>query len=86
MYAEANTLPELDSTQNIIMVRGRENGTHTKIIFKRHLETCDEIHDMKITVSSEISYSFMTSDITMIYHINLSLIGYFQISISLIFP
>lgn len=60
MHADANTLPTLDAEQNILYVRGRENGTHTRMIFRRYLDTCDELHDTKITVYMKKTLTYST--------------------------
>lgn len=44
------TIPVQDDTQNVLAEEGYQNGTHTQIIFRRPLETCDP-HDVTITVS-----------------------------------
>lgn len=45
-----NTTPVKDDTQNVQIEEGYQNGTHTQIIFRRALETCDP-RDVTITVS-----------------------------------
>ena len=45
-----NGEPVQDDTQNYIVEEGYQNLTHTKIKFRRPLETCDP-HDVKITVN-----------------------------------
>ncbi|XP_055310996.1 MOXD1 homolog 1 [Sitodiplosis mosellana] len=43
-----NTIPVQDDTQNVLAEEGYQNGTHTQIVFRRPLETCDP-HDVTIT-------------------------------------
>lgn len=47
--------PVVDSMQNYILLLGYENATHTTLRFRRRLDTCDYLHDVPITVSSQES-------------------------------
>ncbi|KAJ9595787.1 hypothetical protein L9F63_013031, partial [Diploptera punctata] len=40
--------PIADPEQDCSLVSGKQNDTHTIIRFKRHLDTCDRNHDMKL--------------------------------------
>jgi hypothetical protein len=59
--SEGNGRPTQDDTQNYIVESGYQNGTHTKITFRRPLETCDP-HDLPIGVSVIIRYRVHRKD------------------------
>lgn len=40
----------LDAEQNILEYGLKQNGTHTKLLMKRYLDTCDKLDDFVITV------------------------------------
>lgn len=50
-----NTIPVQDDTQNVLAEEGYQNGTHTQIVFRRPLETCDP-HDCSITVRRRVNF------------------------------
>lgn len=47
-----STEPEVDPSQDYVLLKGYENTTHTIIQFRRKLETCDSVYDIPITVSN----------------------------------
>ncbi|KAM7356534.1 MOXD1 homolog 2-like isoform 1-T2 [Cochliomyia hominivorax] len=40
--------PQIDPSQDYILIKGYENGTHTVLRFRRKLDTCDNKHDITI--------------------------------------
>lgn len=51
MYAVNNGVPMLDEQNDIELIAGLENGTHTYVLFSRRLITCDN-KDLPITVNA----------------------------------
>lgn len=43
--------PKVDPSQDYSLMKGYENSTHTVLRFRRKLDTCDNKHDIVITVS-----------------------------------
>ncbi|GIY34652.1 DBH-like monooxygenase protein 1 homolog [Caerostris darwini] len=61
-YGEGNFLPKIDEIQNWNLVSGRENDTHTVLIFRRKLDTCDK-EDRKIDDSTtKLIYAYSDED------------------------
>ncbi|XP_067142874.1 DBH-like monooxygenase protein 1 homolog [Centruroides vittatus] len=61
-YADSNSLPKIDPEQDWELLEGQENDTHTLLIFKRKLETCD-IRDYPINDDTfRLIYSFNDDD------------------------
>ncbi|CAH1265386.1 Hypp3173 [Branchiostoma lanceolatum] len=48
-YAEGYFLPRLDASQDVELLSGYENGTHTVLRFRRRLSPCDTADDREIT-------------------------------------
>ncbi|CAL1295085.1 unnamed protein product [Larinioides sclopetarius] len=61
-YAEGNFLPKIDEIQNWNLVSGSENDTHSVLIFRRKLDTCDN-EDRKIDDSTtRLIYAYSDID------------------------
>ncbi|GIY63848.1 DBH-like monooxygenase protein 1 [Caerostris extrusa] len=61
-YGEGNFLPKIDEIQSWNLVSGRENDTHTTLIFRRKLDTCDK-EDRKIDDSTtKLIYAYSDED------------------------
>ena len=52
MYAVGNDAPMLDKSQDVQLVDGYENATHTVFTFRRPLRSCDTEHDLDLGVST----------------------------------
>lgn len=53
--------PQIDPSQDYSLMKGYENSTHTVLRFRRKLDTCDNKHDIVISVSiTEAFYSCKT--------------------------
>ncbi|XP_039965559.1 MOXD1 homolog 2-like [Bactrocera tryoni] len=44
-----STEPQVDASQDYVLLKGYENTTHTIIRFRRKLDTCDSVYDIPIT-------------------------------------
>ncbi|XP_014093768.2 MOXD1 homolog 2 [Bactrocera oleae] len=44
-----STEPQVDPSQDYVLLKGYENTTHTIIRFRRKLDTCDSVYDIPIT-------------------------------------
>lgn len=49
-----STEPQVDPSQDYVLLKGYENTTHTIIRFRRKLDTCDSVYDIPITVSNSL--------------------------------
>lgn len=49
-YAEGNQAPVVDSSQDVQLLGGYQNDTHTVLRFSRLWNTCDETHDLVLSV------------------------------------
>lgn len=68
-YAESNSLPKIDEEQDWELLEGQENETHTTLIFKRKLETCD-FRDYPINDDTfRLIYSYNDADPESFYDI-----------------
>ncbi|GFU89661.1 DBH-like monooxygenase protein 1 [Trichonephila clavipes] len=55
-------MPEIDEIQNWNLVSGRENDTHSVLVFRRKLDTCDN-NDRKIDDSTtRLIYAYSNED------------------------
>ncbi|XP_078677954.1 DBH-like monooxygenase protein 1 [Branchiostoma floridae x Branchiostoma belcheri] len=62
-YAEGYFLPRLDASQDVELLSGYENGTHTVLRFRRRLRPCDTADDREITEDTvRIIWSFNDND------------------------
>ena len=52
MYAVGNDVPMLDKRQDVELLDGHENATHTVFTFRRPLRSCDTEHDLDLGVST----------------------------------
>ncbi|XP_066941345.1 MOXD1 homolog 1-like [Macrobrachium rosenbergii] len=48
-YATGNTVPQVDSIQNVQLLGGFQNDTHTILRFSRPWSTCDEAEDLELS-------------------------------------
>lgn len=51
LHGEGNWHPVLDDSQDLKILGGYQNDTHTVLRFSRLWDTCDDWHDFHITVS-----------------------------------
>ena len=51
MYAVGNGAPIVDDSNDVELVDGHENSTHTVFTFRRPLRSCDTEHDLRLGVS-----------------------------------
>eukprot|EP00058_Branchiostoma_floridae_P016323 XP_002601811.1 hypothetical protein BRAFLDRAFT_279157 [Branchiostoma floridae] len=62
-YAEGYFQPRLDASQDVELLSGYENGTHTVLRFRRRLRPCDTTEDREITEDTlRIIWSFNDVD------------------------
>ena len=52
MHAIGNGAPLLDERNDVELLNGHENGTHTVFTFRRPLRSCDTKHDLELGVST----------------------------------
>ena len=55
MYAVGNDAPMLDKRQDVELLDGYENATHTVFTFRRPLRSCDTEHDLDLGVSTTLT-------------------------------
>ena len=51
MYATGNVSPFLDTSQDLTVLEGYRNDTHTAVRFRKPWRSCDISHDRNISVS-----------------------------------
>ncbi|XP_078700100.1 DBH-like monooxygenase protein 1 [Branchiostoma floridae x Branchiostoma belcheri] len=62
-YAEGYFEPRLDARQDVELLSGYENGTHTVLRFRRRLKPCDTAEDREITEDTQrVIWSFSAHD------------------------
>ncbi|XP_065360032.1 MOXD1 homolog 2-like [Calliphora vicina] len=55
--------PQIDPSQDYILMKGYENGTHTVLRFRRKLDTCDNKHDITINNNTmRVMYMYYDED------------------------
>ncbi|KAF2357527.1 Copper type II ascorbate-dependent monooxygenase C-terminal [Trinorchestia longiramus] len=52
MHGVRNGAPLLDDSQDVVLLSGRRNDTHTTLRFRRPWVTCDQHHDMAISADT----------------------------------
>ncbi|KAF0292060.1 DBH-like monooxygenase protein 1 [Amphibalanus amphitrite] len=52
MHAVSNSAPILDKSNNVKLLDGYENSTHTVVTFQRPLRSCDKEHDLDLGVDT----------------------------------
>ncbi|KAA0192044.1 hypothetical protein HAZT_HAZT001912 [Hyalella azteca] len=58
-YAKGDGSPLLDASQDVTLMSGRRNATHTTMRFSRPWVTCDDLHDLPITADTvRVIYAF----------------------------
>ena len=62
-YATDETLPQIDESQDWILLDSKQNSTHTIIKFSRPYTTCDKEFDRQITRdTTRLIYAYSDSD------------------------
>ncbi|XP_068226831.1 DBH-like monooxygenase protein 1 isoform X1 [Palaemon carinicauda] len=63
-FATGYVVPKVDEVQDVQLLEGYQNGTHTSLRFSRPWNTCDEEEDLKLSKEDtvKIIWSYGTSD------------------------
>ncbi len=62
-YAEDESLPKIDESQDWVLLESAQNETHTILKFSRPYKTCDNSYDLEITNDTiRLIYAFGDND------------------------